>query len=449
MKRNIVRTILAVLLLTLFNSGPVMAQETRVITLQEAIDLSIKNSKQLKNNKAKIDEATAALKEAIERKLPDFKITGGYMYLTDPNINLKTKSDNSGSGGSSGGAMPSVNQAAYGIANVSLPIYSGLRIQYGIESAKYLEQATELDADFNKEQITFNAIGAFANLYKSKVSVDVIKENLSQSKQRDADFANLEKNGLLARNDMLKAALQTSNIELTLVNAENNLALANVSLNLMMGLPEKTQLVVDSSSLQVANSIQTIEDYEQQAFQSRKDVQALSLRKKAAETNVKSVKGEYYPSLALTGGYIAADIPGLVTITNAFNIGVGVQYSPSSLWKTKSKVEQAKARERQVMANQEELTDQIRLQINQAYQDYIGSKKKIEVATNAVVQATENYRITKNKYDNSLVTTTDLLDANVALLQTKINAEVAKTDAIVAYNMLLQRAGILTSQQAK
>ena len=47
----------------------VTAQEKRPITLNEAIDLGIKNSKQLKNSQAKIEEATAALKEAINNQI--------------------------------------------------------------------------------------------------------------------------------------------------------------------------------------------------------------------------------------------------------------------------------------------------------------------------------------------------------------------------------------------
>ena len=55
----------------------------------------------------------------------------------------------------------------------------------------------------------------------------------------------------------------------------------------------------------------------------------------------------------------------------------------------------------------------------------------------------ENYRIVKNKYDNSLATTTDLLDANTKQLQERMNLIFAKADAVVAYNKLLQTAGLL------
>lgn len=412
------------------------------LTLKDAIDLSIKNNKQLKNSKAKIDEASAAVREAKDQRLPDFKISGSYLRLNNPNVTLKTKS---GSGSPADSNSIKVSSALYGLANISYPLYSGMRIQYGIESAKYLEQAAKLDADNNREAVIINAISAYINLYKSKAAADLVKDNLDQSRKRDTDFTNLEKNGILARNDLLKAQLQTSNIELSLYEAQSNWKLANVNMDIMLGLPEKTIIVQDTASIQAPADVQSIDEYEKQAAENRKDIKALFYRDKAAGTSIKIAKGDYYPGIALSGGYVAADVPGLFSVTNAINIGIGVQYSLSSLWKTKAKLQQAKAREQQVLADEEALGDNVRYQINEAYQNYLVSQKKIDVYAKAIDEANDNYRITKNKYDNSLVTTTELLDADVAQLQAKLNQAFAKADLVVAYNKLLQSAGLLQS----
>jgi outer membrane protein len=428
----------------LLGSNRLLAQDSIMnLTLKDAVDLSIKNSKQLKNNKAKIDEASAAVREAKDQRLPDFKISGSYLRLNNPDVSLKTKSSSGGSPADSSNIK--VSSAVYGIANITYPLYSGMRVQYGIESAKYLEQAAKLDADNNREGVILNAVNAYINLYKSKAQVDLVKENLDQSRKRDTDFSNLEKNGLLARNDLLKAQLQTSNIELSLFDAQSNYKLATINMTIMLGLPEKTIINPDTTSIQSPADIQGIDEYEKQALENRKDVKALFFRGKAAGVNSKITKGEYYPGIALSGGYVALDVPGIISITNAVNIGIGVQYSLSSLWKTKAKLQQAKAREDQISADADALNDNIRYQINEAYQGYLVSQKKIDVYEKAIDQATENYKITKNKYDNSLVTTTELLDADLAQLQAKLNHAFAKADAIVAYNRLLQSAGLLQS----
>lgn len=412
------------------------AQESRKITLREAIDLSVTNSKLLKNNKAKIEEATAAIKEAGERKLPEARVTGSYLYLpVKPTIDLKSGENNGGG--------PKVSQAIYAMVSISMPLYAGGQIRYGIESAKYLAEAARLDAADNREAVIINTINAYSNLYKANAAVSLVRENLGQSNQRVKDFSNLEKNGLLPRNELLKAELQSSNIELTLLDAESNYKLVTVNMNLMLGLPEQTILIPDSTSLQTTAAIKTIDEYEQLAMQRRNDMAALGFRKKASDVGIKSIKADQYPSIALTGGYVAADIPKFFSVYNAVNIGVGVKYNITSLWNNKSKVAQATARSEQLIASQEILNDNIRMQINQAYQNYLLSQKKIEVYKKAVEQANENYRITKNKYDNALSTTTELLDADVAQLQAKLNMTNAKADAVVAYNKLLQAAGLL------
>jgi outer membrane protein TolC len=67
----------------------------------------------------------------------------------------------------------------------------------------------------------------------------------------------------------------------------------------------------------------------------------------------------------------------------------------------------------------------------------------------AVLQANEAYRVIKNKYANSLATTTELLDADVDQLQARMNYAFAKSDAVVAYSKLLQSAGVLTQTENK
>ena len=423
------------------------AQDTKQLSLQEAIELSIKNNKQLKAAEARNEQAAGGLKEAENNRLPNATVSGSYLRLATPNVTVKTKAFGNGSSDSTGGgSSPAVNQAMYGIFNISLPIYAGGRIRYGIESARYLQQAVMLDAENDKEAVILNTINAYINLYKAVVTVNVVRENLQQSLQRDSVLSRLEQNGLLARNDLLKSELQSSNIELSVLDAENNRKIANVNMNLMLGLPEQTILVTDSSAFEKNISLKNLEEYEQLALRNRKDILALSFRKKAAISGTSAIKAEMYPSLALTGGYIAADIPHFISITNAITVGVGVQYNLGALWKTKAKIVQAQAREKEISANEAQLDDAVRLHVNQDYENYLLSQKKTEVYQKAVLQATENYRITKNKYDNNLVNTTELLDANVSLLQSKINLAVAKADVILAYNRLLETAGLLSAQ---
>jgi len=416
---------------------PIYAQTTQKINLQQAIDLSIKNSNNLKIADSKVLVASADVQEAKDRKLPNASVSASYLRLSSANVDLKSAQNNNR-------PSPKVNQAVYGIANVAMPLYAGGRIKYGIESAEYLEKAAKLNVENDKEAVVYNTIQAYTNLYKSSKSVTVINENLNASVQRDSLFSRLEQNGILARNDLLKAQLTTSNIELSLLDAQNNFTIANINMTLLLGLPENTLIEVDSSFVNVTQQLKPFMEMENMALQNRKDVQAIAFQKKAAAVGVKVAKAEAYPTIALTGVYIAADIPKLITVTNAINIGLGVQYNIASLWKNNTKLTQARAKEVQLNATESLLNDGIKLQLNRDYQNYLFAQKKIDVYEKSIVQATENYRITKNKYDNNLVTITDLLEADVSLLQAKLNVTVAKADAALAYNKILSTTGTLS-----
>ncbi len=443
MKLNKYVCYLSILALMFGLSLPANAQG-RKIKVEEAIDLSIRNSHQLRYDSAKIMEASAAVQEARENRLPNASVSASYVRLNNPNVDLKIKSGNSGGGAdSSKSSMGSINSAAYGFLNVSMPLYAGSKIKYGIESAKYLAEAAKLDATDNRDEVILNTINAFDNLYKAKAAVNLVNDNLNSARERVKQFTSLEQNGVIARNDLLKAELQQSTIEVSLLDAENNWKLANINMDIMLGLPDTTTLDPDLDSFAPADKLLSIEEFIQSAQQHRSDIASLDLKRKAAAIGIKIAKSDYYPSVALTGGYIALYVPNFVTVTNALNVGVGVSYNLASLWKANSKVQQAKAREMQVEANQNILSDAVRLQVHQAYLAYMLSVRKIDTYKSAVEQAEENYKIVKNKYDNALATTTDLLDADVAQLQSRLNYAFSQADASAAYSKLLKTAGII------
>lgn len=423
----------------LFSAYNSIAQETRVVSLDVAIQTGLQNSKKLKISRAKIDEANAMLSEAKNRQLPDLKVTGSYLRLNSANIDLKNP-------GSGAGNTPKISSAIYGMASASLPIYAGGKIRYGIESSKFLLEASRLENENDSNAIVYNIIEAYINLYKSREAIQIVRENLEVSRSRDTTFSNLEKNGLLARNDLLKSELQTTQTELALLDAENDSRIANVNMNLLLGFPENNIIETQPDFFNNIPDIPGFEVYEMQVLQNRKDLQASSYRIQSANLGIKSAHAENLPTLVLTGGYIAGVIPNFVTVTNVANIGLGIQYNLAGLWKSNSKLSTAKAQFAQASAAEEMLQDEIKLQANRNYQDLILAKNKIEVYEKALAQAQENYRITNNKYVNSLATITDLLEANAALLQAKLNVPFAMADAFMAYKKLLLTEGSINKK---
>lgn len=444
MKHSILANVISLLLCV--SAG---AQTTRHITLDEAVQLSLTSSKSLRLSAARVAEAEASRKESLERRLPDVSIQATYMRLlnTDAEIKLKLGNNNSTGTGTgqteSGGSTATPQNVVYGLANVSLPVFAGFKVQSGIESAKFLAQASRLDAVKDRQEVILNTTAAYVNLYKAREAVRLVQQNLEGAQARVREFSSLEQNGLLPRNDLLKGELQQSNIELALLDAQNNLRITTINMNLMLGLTEETLLEPEEIFEASADS-RTLNDWEALALSNRSDIQALGYRAQAAEQGIRYAKSDLYPSVALTAGYIGAYVENVLTVKDALNAGLGLRYSPSSFWKTGTKIAEARARLQQVQANEAMLGDVIRIQVAQAYEAYLLAAKKIDVYSKASEQAAENYRIINNKYKAQLASATDLLDADVARLGAQLNLSNSHADATLAYQRLLQAAGIIS-----
>ena len=83
--------------------------------------------------------------------------------------------------------------------------------------------------------------------------------------------------------------------------------------------------------------------------------------------------------------------------------------------------------------------------MQEAIENYNLALKQNLVYEEAITQATENYRIVKDKYDNGLATTNDLLEADVEQLNSKINHAYAKANILLKYYEMLSASGELTS----
>ena len=180
------------------------------------------------------------------------------------------------------------------------------------------------------------------------------------------------------------------------------------------------------------------------ALENRKDLEAIRFQGKASEANIKIAKGYYYPAIAIIGGYTALDLSNVITVQNAMNIGVGISYDLSAILKNGTLVRLAENKFLEVQNSEAILTDYIKIQVHKAIEDYDLALKQNTVYEEAQEQATENFRIVKDKYDNGLSDTNDLLEADVEQLNSQINKALAKANTIQKYYELLSVTGQLS-----
>jgi outer membrane protein TolC len=413
------------------------AQEKTSLTIDEAIHLAWKNSNEVSLANTKVATKKYELQSTKNNQYPDLKVSGQYQRLAKASIDLKiNKSSNSE-------PLPVVDQLMIGQVNASVPVFAGFKIQNSIKAYENLYQAETATASQTKEEVAMKVINHYADLYKAQKTLELLKENQKRAQQRATDFSDLEKNGIIPRNDLLKSQLQVSKIQLSIDEATKNLNIVNFYLVTLLKLPVGTKLEIKESDF--ANfQMDNVPTNDEPALQNRKDLEAVRFQEKASQANVKIARSAYYPSIAIIGGYTALDLKNVITVQNAMNIGVGVSYDLSAILKNGTMVRIAESRVLEVQNSQAMLTDYIKLEVQNAIEDYDLALKQNVVYAQAVEQSSENYRIIKDKYDNGLSDTNDLLEADVEQLGSKINKALAKANIIQKYYELLSVTGQLS-----
>ncbi|MFD1602646.1 TolC family protein [Flavobacterium artemisiae] len=411
------------------------AQEKTSLTLDEAVKMAWEKSNEVTLANTKVNSKKYELQSVKNNQYPDLKISGQYQRLTKASIDMPNQGES--------GSLASPDRAMIGMANLSLPIFAGFKIQSNIDAYESLYEAETVTAEKTKEDVALRVITYYTALYKAQKTLDVLNENQKSAKQRVTDFIELEKNGIIPRNDLLKAQLLVSKTQLSIDEANNNLNNINFYLVTLLKLDPSVKIQVnedDFFNLKTANAPTS----DAMALENRKDLEAIRLQQKASESNVKIAKAGYYPTLSLLGGYTALDLKDIITVKYAMNFGLGLSYDLSGILKNSAHVKQAESRALEVKNTEAIMTDRIKVEVQKSIEDYDLAINQSVVYEEAFQQATENYRLVKDKFDNGLADTNDLVEADVEQLSAKINTAVAKAAIIQKYYELLSVSGQLS-----
>ena len=413
------------------------AQEKTSLPLNEAINLAWTNSNEVTLANTKVTTKKYELQSKKNNQYPDLKLSGQYQRLANAAVDFKLNQNNNAQ------QLPLVNQLMIGQLSASVPVFSGFKIHNSIAVQENLYQDEMATTSQTKDEIALRVIDYYTRLYKAQKRIELLKENQKSAQQRVKDFIELEKNGIIPRNDLLKSQLQVSKIQLNLDEINTNLKIINFYLVTLLKLNPETKLEIRESDF-ADFEITTIPTNDHLAIENRKDLEALRFQGKASEANIKIAKGFYYPTIAIIGGYTALDLSNVITVQNAMNIGVGISYDLSTILKNGTTVKLAENKFVEVQNSEAMLMDYIKIQVQKSIEDYDLSLKQNFVFSEALEQSAENYRIIKDKYDNGLSDTNDLLEADVEQLSSKINKALAKANTFQKYYELLSATGQLS-----
>ena len=417
--------------------------QVRTLKLNEAVQLGIQNSKQLKLSQQKIDEALTKVEQAKDLHLPSAKVSAGYSQA----IMLARTFYLPSTDGSQPKAIefPPTFTLWQSTLSISEPIFAGNQIRYAKESADLLVKMSKLDADKDQDDVIYTIVNAYLNYYKIQQSQKVTAQNLADVDTKLVEIRKFEAQGLATKNDVLRFQLQKSNIQLTAIELENNRKIANFTMNVLLGIPDSTQLAVEDINYKLDPNV-SFDSFLQQALRDRKEYGLLGYQNKLADVNIKKIQDQKLPTVGVGANlyYINPTkdfIPKSGTFLAPVVIGLNVSWDISSLYKSKNKINEAKIQQQEIATNRDALTDNVKTEVYTYFIKYQQALEKIKVLEQSVSEAEENERITLSKYRNSLATTTEQIDAQTQLYFQRVSLEIAKADATINYYDLIKSTG--------
>jgi outer membrane protein TolC len=424
----------------------VVSQAQRTVTMDEAIQLGLQNSKQLKRSQNKIDESLAQLAQAKDRALPSAKASFQYLHalmlartVNIPGLTQKAMELN-------------FDFPAYiGTLSVSEPIFAGNQLKYARRSADLMVQMSRLDAEKDRGDIAYLVIESYINYDKILQNQLIVVQNMQDIQDKLDQITKYESQGLATQNDVLRFQLEKSRMQLTEIGLEDNRKVANYNLNILLGLPDSTQIIVPPVDYKI-NESPVFDDLLRSAQGNRREVQDLSYQTKLADINARKVHDQRLPTLGASFGayYInptGNPFPTGHTVLAPLTLGIGVNWDIGTLYTNKHKEQEAAIQREDLNTARDQVADELKKEVYQKFIAYQRSLDNIKVLQVAIDQASENERILESKFKNNLATTTDRIDAQTLLYQSRVNLELAKSDATVAWYDLQHSAAMIQTPQ--
>lgn len=437
-------TLFSVLAFSVMNT---QAQDTLHISLQQAVRQGLDSSKTLHISQSEIDAAMARFKQARDARLPDVKAS-----LTASEAFIFTRKFQIAGLMKEPLTLPDKATMYMGTLTANQAIFAGNQLRLASESAELLHKIAQLNTESDSEQVTFNVIDAYITLFKIDENLKIMDQELLDIQGRLEETVQFKDQGLATDNDVLRFKLQKAKAELSQIDLENSRAVANYALCILLGQSEGAFLKVDSINEQ-KNDMPALNDLMSKALLERKEINVYRYKSQLSDLNIKKINGEKLPTLGvgITGYYINPNsqfIPPQNSFIIPAMVGLNLSWHISSLYTSKHKIAEAKIQQNEVKIAQQATVDQVKIDVNKQYHDYLQSLKKIQVLHTAVEQAQENDRIMELKYKNQLATTTDRIDAQTMLYQSLTNLSIARAEAVTAYYQLLRATGTLNEQTA-
>lgn len=329
-----------------------------------------------------------------------------------------------------------------------LNLYNGNKTNNNISRQEIIYKIRSEQKNMTLSEIKVQAAAYFLDLHRSQIFRTLMQANISDQQKQLTQIRQLQHNGVVLKSDVLRAELQLSRQQLTLTQIENDIAIANQKLDILMGEPDEMQVVpIDIPDVEKLPQ-KSYEEYLAMAvsnsYQNKISEQETNLRR----LQLKDIRGNVSPKLGLFANYAYSYpqvqfYPYSIALYGVGLAGIRATFPIDAFYHNRHKEKAAEIELKQQEIEHHNTQDIIRQKVKEAYLRYEEALTRIRVAQTNIQQATESSRIVSNTYFNQLSLVTELLESNTQLLQSRFDLAAAQIAAQLQYYQLQNVIGNL------
>lgn len=383
------------------------------VGLQQAVDIAIANQPQILTGKAQLKVAQAKVLESRGALLPQLSGTAAYTrstanYVMRPGSlpsTLATIANNRSTN-------HSYNYFNFGLSAEQL-IYDFGQSWDSWKSLKDKVVAQDANLRATQASVVLNVRTAFFSAREKKELLQVAVDTLSNQKLHVEQTQGFVAVGTQPDIALAQAKTDFANARVSLINAENDYAVAKASLNQTMGVEWDTDYDVADDDLDASvyenAALRTLLE---QAWQRRPELRSAQALIVAQQKAIRGLKGSYGPSLSATGQVTEA---GTVIQEMGWNWSVGLSLSwPLFAGGTSyHTIAENEATLTSLLAQQNLQRQQIRLDLEKARLSLRAARASLEAAEDTLVNARQQLALAEGRYQTGVGGMIELSDAQL------------------------------------
>ena len=282
-------------LLTLLTaiSMAVFSQEPRVMTLQECVDLAVTNNLNVQRSKLNKDISEINLTQSRLSRLPTVNAGGNHVVNWGRGIDNNTNQFVNRRFSNTG-----LN------AQSNVTIYGGMQTNNTIKQNQFNLRASQLDVEKAINDIQVNIITFYLNVIFNQELLQNARFQLESSQEQLGRTKILVEAGSLPKSNELEIVSQVSSNEVNVINAENSLNFAMLTLKQEMLLPtsDLIDVVMPDVEIEQLDLGGTPDKLFLNAESTQPEIQSADIRVRSAEYGYKVAQGGLLPTLSATVG---------------------------------------------------------------------------------------------------------------------------------------------------